>query len=232
MGSSLRMPTIRSCWRTGWMFSRRSIARSIEQLALRAQLSWHHVEGVRLHRYGLGRRSEMDRSDAVAEVPQVAPLPVSAWRFYLYFLRLGTFGFGGPIALAGFMQRDLVEERRWISREDYMDGLALSQLALAGAHSGAVLSSPSLAAHGEGLCRRRERGCDGCDRWRSVRVGHSGFDGRRNRFCRRRNLRRALEVEDLGAMADRRGGGAGRAREGMNASLGAPAHRTTLLEDR
>jgi len=54
---------------------------------------------------------------------------VSAWRFYLYFLRLGTFGFGGPIALAGFMQRDLVEERRWISREDYMDGLALSQLA-------------------------------------------------------------------------------------------------------
>jgi len=53
----------------------------------------------------------------------------SAWQFYLYFLRLGTFGFGGPIALAGFMQRDLVEERGWISREDYMDGLALSQLA-------------------------------------------------------------------------------------------------------
>src|SRR4030095_17036488 len=55
---------------------------------------WHHVESVRLHRYGLGRRSEMDRSDAIAEV-------------------------------------------------------ALSQLALAGAHSGAVLSPPSLAAHGE-----------------------------------------------------------------------------------
>src|SRR5439155_6838337 len=33
-----------------------------------------------------------------------------------YFLRLGTFGFGGPIALAGYMQRDLVEERHWISR--------------------------------------------------------------------------------------------------------------------
>jgi chromate transporter len=55
--------------------------------------------------------------------------PVSPWRFYLYFLRLGTFGFGGPIALAGFMQRDLVEARGWISREDYTDGLALSQLA-------------------------------------------------------------------------------------------------------
>jgi chromate transporter len=51
------------------------------------------------------------------------------WPFYLYFLRLGTTGFGGPIALAGFMQRDLVEERRWISRQDYLDGLALAQLA-------------------------------------------------------------------------------------------------------
>ena len=54
---------------------------------------------------------------------------VTLWRFYLYFLRLGTVGFGGPIALAGFMQRDLVDERRWISRQDYLDGLALAQLA-------------------------------------------------------------------------------------------------------
>jgi len=48
--------------------------------------------------------------------------------FLLYFLRLGTFGFGGPIALAGYMQRDLVESRRWISKEDYLEGLAFSQL--------------------------------------------------------------------------------------------------------
>ena len=47
----------------------------------------------------------------------------------LYFLRLGTLGFGGPIALAGYMQRDLVEERRWISKEEYVEGLALAQLA-------------------------------------------------------------------------------------------------------
>src|SRR6185295_2575340 len=46
-----------------------------------------------------------------------------------YFLQLGTLGFGGPIALAGYMQRDLVERRRWISREDYLEGLALAQLA-------------------------------------------------------------------------------------------------------
>src|SRR6266404_602802 len=46
----------------------------------------------------------------------------------LYFLRLGTLGFGGPIALAGHMQKDLVEERRWVSKQDYLEGLAFSQL--------------------------------------------------------------------------------------------------------
>lgn len=56
-------------------------------------------------------------------------MTVELWRFLLYFLRLGTTGFGGPIALAGFMQRDLVENRKWISAEDYADGLALAQLA-------------------------------------------------------------------------------------------------------
>jgi chromate transporter len=49
-------------------------------------------------------------------------------QFLLYFLRLGTFGFGGPIALAGHMQQDLVESRRWVSRQDYVEGLAFSQL--------------------------------------------------------------------------------------------------------
>lgn len=57
------------------------------------------------------------------------PWQGSRLRFYAYFLRLGATGFGGPIALAGFMQRDLVEERGWVSREDYLDGLALAQLA-------------------------------------------------------------------------------------------------------
>jgi chromate transporter len=46
----------------------------------------------------------------------------------LYFLRLGTLGFGGPIALAGYMQKDLVEERHWYSNDDYLEGLAFSQL--------------------------------------------------------------------------------------------------------
>jgi chromate transporter len=46
-----------------------------------------------------------------------------------YFLRLGTLGFGGPIALCAAMHRDLVERRHWISERDYLDGLALAQLA-------------------------------------------------------------------------------------------------------
>jgi chromate transporter len=54
---------------------------------------------------------------------------VSLAQFVGYFLRLGAIGFGGPIALAGYMQRDLVEQRRWISRENYLEGLALAQLA-------------------------------------------------------------------------------------------------------
>jgi chromate transporter len=55
--------------------------------------------------------------------------PVSLIRFAGYFLRLGAVGFGGPIALAGHMQQDLVTTRRWISKEDYVEGLALAQLA-------------------------------------------------------------------------------------------------------
>lgn len=47
----------------------------------------------------------------------------------MYFLKLGYAGFGGPVALVGYMHRDLVEEKKWISEEDFKDGLALAQLA-------------------------------------------------------------------------------------------------------
>lgn len=46
----------------------------------------------------------------------------------LYFLKLGTIGFGGPVALVGYMHKDLVEEREWMSEEEYKQGLALAQL--------------------------------------------------------------------------------------------------------
>src|SRR5258705_2175837 len=61
--------------------------------------------------------------------PGSETVPCTMRELLLYFLRLGTFGFGGPIALAGYMQRDLVEQRRWISKQDYLEGLALAQLA-------------------------------------------------------------------------------------------------------
>src|SRR2546427_9595450 len=66
-----------------------------------------------------------------ASVPlqtEAARVPCTLREYFLYFLRLGTLGFGGPIALAGHMQRDLVEERRWVSKQDYVEGLAFSQL--------------------------------------------------------------------------------------------------------
>ena len=53
----------------------------------------------------------------------------SLWQLIAYALKLGTLGFGGPIALVGYMHRDLVERRRWIAESDYKEGLALAQLA-------------------------------------------------------------------------------------------------------
>lgn len=47
----------------------------------------------------------------------------------LYFLRLGAWGFGGPVALVGYMHRDLVERQQWLTEEEYKEGLALAQLA-------------------------------------------------------------------------------------------------------
>ena len=58
-----------------------------------------------------------------------APLPAYSLRqLVLYALKLGTVGFGGPVALVGYMYRDLVEQRHWISEADYKEGLALAQL--------------------------------------------------------------------------------------------------------
>ena len=64
-----------------------------------------------------------------APQPEPATAPYTLRELVVYFLRLGTTGFGGPIALVGYMQRDLVETRRWITTKDYKEGLALAQLA-------------------------------------------------------------------------------------------------------
>ena len=56
-------------------------------------------------------------------------LPYSLKDLIVYFLKLGTWGFGGPVALVGYMHQDLVEKRKWISDSDYKEGMALSQIA-------------------------------------------------------------------------------------------------------
>ena len=58
-----------------------------------------------------------------------APERYTLSHLVLYFLKLGTIGFGGPIALVGYMNRDLVQGRGWFSQEEYVHGLAFSQLA-------------------------------------------------------------------------------------------------------
>lgn len=54
--------------------------------------------------------------------------PYTLSELSLYFLRLGATGFGGPIALTGYMLKDLVETNKWFSKQEYLDGLSLSQI--------------------------------------------------------------------------------------------------------
>ncbi len=68
------------------------------------------------------------QSESETEKPRGIDSKVTLPQFTFYFLRLGTLGFGGPIALAARMHKDLVEELGWISQEDYTEGLAFSQL--------------------------------------------------------------------------------------------------------
>lgn len=56
------------------------------------------------------------------------PPRYTLWQLVAYMLGLGSWGFGGPVALVGFMYRDLVERRQWIAESDYKEGMALAQL--------------------------------------------------------------------------------------------------------
>ncbi len=72
-----------------------------------------------------GTRAATGADDAGQE-PAIAH-PPGFGSFVRYFLGLGTWGFGGPIATVGYMQRDLVERRNWMTRADFLDGVALGQ---------------------------------------------------------------------------------------------------------
>src|SRR5215475_3177633 len=44
-----------------------------------------------------------------------------------YYLRLGALGFGGPVALCGQMEKELVQERKWVTKEEMREGIAVCQ---------------------------------------------------------------------------------------------------------
>src|SRR5215203_4702365 len=66
--------------------------------------------------------------EASGAPPAEASVRGTLWQLTAYFLTLGTIGFGGPVALVGYMQRDLVEGHHWIDDEEYKLGLALAQI--------------------------------------------------------------------------------------------------------
>ena len=72
--------------------------------------------------------SNLQQTD-IPQAPAAERPSYTLWQLVLYMLRLGTLGFGGPVALAGYMHRDLVDTRKWITDADYKEGLALAQLA-------------------------------------------------------------------------------------------------------
>jgi chromate transporter len=73
--------------------------------------------------------SALDSAPSNGELPDETARPrYSLAQLVAYALRLGTLGFGGPVALVGAMHRDLVERRKWIDEADYREGLTLAQL--------------------------------------------------------------------------------------------------------
>jgi chromate transporter len=70
-----------------------------------------------------------DSTNAIDPPAQASGPSYTLVELVAYFLKLGTLGFGGPVALVGYMHRELVEGRRWISEAEYKEGITLAQLA-------------------------------------------------------------------------------------------------------
>jgi chromate transporter len=64
---------------------------------------------------------------SAAGEPHSTPTRVPISKLALYFFRLGTLGFGGPVALCGLMERELVSEKAWLSKDEMRDAIAISQ---------------------------------------------------------------------------------------------------------
>jgi chromate transporter len=72
-------------------------------------------------------QAEKNDNWPVLDPDEDAVQPVGLTSYLRYFLWLGSFGFGGPIATVGYMQRDLVEKRKWLLKSDFLNGVALGQ---------------------------------------------------------------------------------------------------------
>jgi len=74
-----------------------------------------------------GTRSSEDDGGPGSSGPAPAAQRHPVSEIVLYFLRLGTIGFGGPVALVGQMEKELVGEKGWLTREEMRDAIAVSQ---------------------------------------------------------------------------------------------------------
>jgi len=63
----------------------------------------------------------MKTPDAGSESPSVT-------RIFLVFLKIGTFAFGGVYSMLSFFEKELVEKRRWLTHEDYLESIAIGQM--------------------------------------------------------------------------------------------------------
>lgn len=62
------------------------------------------------------------------KAPDAGSQPPSVTRIFLVFLKIGTFAFGGVYSMLSFFERELVEKRRWITHDDYMESIAIGQM--------------------------------------------------------------------------------------------------------
>ena len=92
---------------------------------------------------------------------------IGLWALTRYFLRLRTVRFGGPVASVGFMHRDLIEQRHWISEDTYKVSLTLAQTMPGG------LSST--ADHGWGVSNSRIDTLAACAARLNIIARHFGF---------------------------------------------------------
>ncbi len=53
---------------------------------------------------------------------------IAATRIFFVFLKIGTFAFGGVYSMLSFFERELVEKRKWLTHEEYLESVAIGQM--------------------------------------------------------------------------------------------------------